>query len=194
MKRQIWMLTAGNKVWWCFHVDRGFERLMFIPWCCVAAFDRLCYLQTHLTSSGEIENEKWPYRHPVCVITGLQNSRKSKQNIFFNCINLVYLNLKHTEGRVLFSVSKGQTGIVNVHFTIIQMLWCSFVNLNFAWPNLQEHTHSLYLKMCRSVDNECLFLNTVDWDILHFAYENGVLLCHIYIYVPYFLNWRFYSG
>lgn len=106
------LIIDGNKVWWCFHVGCGSKRLIFIPWCYVAAFDPLFYLQTHLTSSGEIENEKWRYNLPVCDITGLQNKRKLKQ-IPWKCITIVYLTLKHTIGRVLF-LSESQTDIMNV--------------------------------------------------------------------------------
>ena len=44
-----------------------------MTWCYVAAFDPLSYLQTHLTSSEDIENEKWRFNLPVSGITGLQN-------------------------------------------------------------------------------------------------------------------------
>lgn len=71
-----------------FHVVRGSKRFLFIPWCYVPAFDPLFYLQAHLTSSGEIENEKWRYSLPVCDITGLQNKR---QNKFFEYASLLFI-------------------------------------------------------------------------------------------------------
>lgn len=71
-----------------FHVVRGSKRFLFIPWCYVPAFDPLFYLQAHLTSSGEIENEKWRYSLPVCDITGLPNKR---QNKFFEYASLVFI-------------------------------------------------------------------------------------------------------
>ena len=100
-----------------FHVVRGYKRFLFILWCYVPAFDPLFYLQAHLTSSGEIENEKWRYSLPVCDITGLQNKRQSKQIIWI-CITIIYLSLKHTMRRDFFF--ENQTDILNV------VIWFSF--------------------------------------------------------------------